>query len=121
MKPVQREKIAQTEARATRTDFRLTFATRLAYSATVPRLMPPIVVNSFLLYSLNSTVHRFCSSLFSKRGIFMRAFAALIVCVASLVSVTATVNADDTAIPNLKGTWTGEYEAYFHTGRLRHG
>jgi hypothetical protein len=49
----------------------------------------------------------------------MRAFAALIVCVASLVSVTAAVNADDAAIPNLKGTWTGEYEAYFYKGTTK--
>jgi len=45
----------------------------------------------------------------------VRVIGALLVGVAALICVTALVNADDAAIPNLKGTWTGEYEAYFRT------
>lgn len=29
------------------------------------------------------------------------------------------VTADDAAIPNLKGAWVGEYEAYFHAGMTK--
>src|SRR5262245_62661835 len=49
----------------------------------------------------------------------MRVFVVWIVAVTSLVCASAVVNADDAAIPNLKGTWTGEYEAYFHAGTTK--
>ena len=49
----------------------------------------------------------------------MKMCSMLLIGLVTFVYSVPVITADDAAIPNLKGVWAGEYEAYFHAGMTK--